>query len=278
MKMLLIYFLGILMGVAIRTNKPIAINLAPIVWKLLSLAQVGLSDIQDVDYLYAKSLENLKKFEVSEGNFKEAIPHETFLGTSFSGHRVPLCPKGEALTLSHSNKNLFVDLAFEQRLREMIPVANLVRQGMCEIVPIPIIDLMPISALENLVSGQPKISVDALKQVARYRNSEICGVLIDWFWEILDEMSEDDKVLFMIFVSGRSRLPHHPLDFNQRFQILFVDGPLDGLPTAQTCFFQLRLPPYTSKRIMQQKMLYAIKHCRCIDMDNYMLVRNTPNN
>ena len=28
-------FLGILIGIAIRTNKPIAINLAPIVWKLL---------------------------------------------------------------------------------------------------------------------------------------------------------------------------------------------------------------------------------------------------
>ena len=29
---------------------------------------------------------------------------------------------------------------------------------------------------------------------------------------------------------------------------------------------------------MAQKMLYAIKHCRCIDMDNYMLVRNAPTN
>ena len=65
------------------------------------------------------------------------------------------------------------------------------------------------------------------------------------------------------------------MDFHQRFQILLVDGPLDGLPTAQTCFFQLRLPPYTSKTAMAKKMLYAIKHCRCIDMDNYMLARNT---
>ena len=45
-------------------------------------------------------------------------------------------------------------------------------------------------------------------------------------------------------------------------------------PKAQTCFFQLRLPPYTSKVAMAKKMLYAIKHCRCIDMDNYMLARN----
>ena len=53
-----------------------------------------------------------------------------------------------------------------------------------------------------------------------------------------------------------------------------VDQPVDGLPTAQTCFFQLRLPPYTSKTIMAERMLYAINHCRTIDADNYMLPRN----
>ena len=88
-------------------------------------------------------------------------------------------------------------------------------------------------------------------------------------------MSEEEKVLFMIFVSGRSRLPANPTsDLNQRFQIMKVDQPVDGLPTAQTCFFQLRLPPYNSKRIMTERMSYAINHCRTIDADNYMLPRN----
>ena len=269
-------FLGILIGVAIRTNKPIAINLAPIVWKLLSLSQVTLQDLEDIDFLYSKSLQNMQK--LNEAQFREAIPNETFMGTTFTGKRKSLCPKGEKLFLTSENCNLFVELAFKQRLEEMSAAVKIVRQGICELAPIPIIDLMPITALERLVSGQPKISVEALKQVARYRNSEVCGVLIEWFWQVLHEMSEDDRVLFMIFVSGRSRLPCQPLDFNQRFQILLVDGPLDGLPTAQTCFFQLRLPPYTSKRSMAQKILYAIRHCRCIDMDNYMLVRNAPNN
>lgn len=48
----------------------------------------------------------------------------------------------------------------------------------------------------------------------------------------------------------------------------------DGLPTAQTCFFQLRLPPYTSKENMAERLRYAIHNCRSIDMDNYMLSRN----
>ncbi len=52
--------------------------------------------------------------------------------------------------------------------------------------------------------------------------------------------------------------------------------PIDGLPTAQTCFLVLRLPPYTSKSVMAERIRYAIQNCRSIDMDSYMLERNQP--
>lgn len=55
---------------------------------------------------------------------------------------------------------------------------------------------------------------------------------------------------------------------------LYFQG-ADCLPTSQTCFFQLRLPCYRSKEILAEKLRYAINHCRSIDMDNYMLTRNT---
>ena len=60
---------------------------------------------------------------------------------------------GEKMPLTHANRDLFVGLAFKNRLEELAPVAHIVRQGICELAPIPIIDLMPISALERLVSG-----------------------------------------------------------------------------------------------------------------------------
>lgn len=53
-----------------------------------------------------------------------------------------------------------------------------------------------------------------------------------------------------------------------------VDRAVNGLPTAQTCFFQLRLPPYTTQEVMAEKLRYSINNCRSIDMDNYMLARN----
>ncbi len=56
---------------------------------------------------------------------------------------------------------------------------------------------------------------------------------------------------------------------------LFSQQPVNGLPTAQTCFFQLRLPPYMSQAILAERLRYSIHNCPSIDMDNYMLSRNT---
>ena len=47
-----------------------------------------------------------------------------------------------------------------------------------------------------------------------------------WLWEILESLAEEEKVLFLTFVSGRSRLPANPADLPQRFQILRVDKPV----------------------------------------------------
>jgi len=57
----------------------------------------------------------------------------------------------------------------------------------------------------------------------RYREIDETHHLIQWFWEILESFSNDERILFMRFVSGRSRLPMNPADITQRFQILKID-------------------------------------------------------
>ena len=46
-------------------------------------------------------------------------------------------------------------------------------------------------------------------------------------------------------------------------------GPVDKyLPVAHTCFFTLDLPAYTTKKVMRERLVYAITHCTAIDLDN----------
>jgi len=138
-----------------------------------------------------------------------------------------------------------------------------------------------------MVCGAPQVSVSALKQISRYRDMDEHDQVINWLWEVLTEFDDPERVLFSKFVSGRSRLPGKKIskdfynseilvkatDLSQRFQIMKVDKDPNSLPTAQTCFFQLRLPPYRTKETLRDRLIYAIQHCRAIDMDNYMLTR-----
>ena len=110
---------------------------------------------------------------------------------------------------------------------------NAVREGMATMVPVPVLLLMPVVVVERLVCGAPSVPIDALKRVARYRleliilfcinivcilarflcntvlfyhrDFEASSQVVRWLWEILEAMTEEDRVQFLIFVSGRSR-------------------------------------------------------------------------
>lgn len=46
---------------------------------------------------------------------------------------------------------------------------------------------------------------------------------IQWLWQTLDDFTNDERVLFLKFVSGRSRLPANIVDIPQKFQITKID-------------------------------------------------------
>ncbi|XP_045467504.1 probable E3 ubiquitin-protein ligase HERC1 isoform X2 [Harmonia axyridis] len=273
-------FLGILFGVAIRTKKPLAIPLAPIIWKLLVGEPVSVEDLEEVDCMYVQSLRSIRDIHMSgvtAENFHEVIPLENFEGTSCTGKTVPIIYGGKNIPLTFENRNQYYEQAIKFRIQEFNAQIVAVRDGMAGVIPVPLLSLMTAEHLEKLVCGISHISIPLLKKIVRYREVEETHQLVQWLWNILEGFSDNERVLFMRFVSGRSRLPANLADLSQRFQIMKVDKAVNGLPTAQTCFFQLRLPPYTSQEIMAERLLYSINNCRSIDMDNYMLIRNVDN-
>ena len=62
--------IGILLGVAIRTKKPLAIPLAPFVWKLLANMTLGLDDLEETDSLFTQSLRYVRELS-------DDIPEDT---------------------------------------------------------------------------------------------------------------------------------------------------------------------------------------------------------
>ncbi|XP_051907348.1 probable E3 ubiquitin-protein ligase HERC1 isoform X3 [Hippocampus zosterae] len=271
-------FLGILMAVAIRTKKPLDLHLAPWVWKQLCSMPLGEPDLEEVDLLTFRTLQGILHLEnsgITEENFHVMIPLDSFVAHSADGRLVPVVPGGQNISLNFSNRTEYVERALQYRLHEMDSQVASVREGMSAIIPVPLLSLLTAQQLEQLVCGLPEVSVETLKKLVRYRDIAESHQLVAWFWQSLEEFTNEERVLFLRFVSGRSRLPSNPADMTQKFQIIKVDRPVNGLPTAQTCFFLLRLPPYTSQAVLAERLRYSIHNCPSIDMDNYMLTHNT---
>ncbi|XP_068430797.1 probable E3 ubiquitin-protein ligase HERC1 isoform X3 [Clinocottus analis] len=271
-------FLGILMAVAIRTKKPLDLHLAPWVWKQLCSMPLGEPDLEEVDLLTYRTLQGILHLDnsgITEDNFHVMIPLDSFVAHSADGRLVPVVPGGQNISLTFANRTEYVERALDYRLHEMDSQVAAVREGMSAIIPVPLLSLLTAQQLEQLVCGLPEVSVEMLKKLVRYRDITESHQLVGWFWQSLEEFTNEERVLFLRFVSGRSRLPSNPADITQKFQIIKVDRPVNGLPTAQTCFFLFRLPPYTSQAILAERLRYSIHNCPSIDMDNYMLTHNT---
>lgn len=190
----------------------------------------------------------------------QMIPLDSFVGQSADGKMVPIIPGGNSIPLSFSNRKEYVERAVEYRLHELdrqvgewppVPPSGsccrrwggrpccsavcprvaaptlfqvaAVREGMSWIVPVPLLSLLTAKQLEQMVCGMPEICCEVLKKVVRYREVDEQHSLVQWFWQTLDEFSNEERVLFMRFVSGRSRLPANTADISQRFQIMKVD-------------------------------------------------------
>ncbi|XP_071532835.1 E3 ubiquitin-protein ligase HERC2 isoform X2 [Panulirus ornatus] len=268
-------FLGVLMGIAIRTGSPLSLNLAEPVWKQLAGTSLTPADITEVDRHYVPGLMCVQQMEGDEKTFSSLdLPFTT---TSAASHDVPLSPRHTRITMA--NRHEYVRLALNYRLHEFDAQVSAVRFGMARVIPVPLLSLFTPYELETMVCGSPDIPLNLLKSVATYKGVEATAPLVQWFWEVMEEFSTAERSLFLRFVWGRTRLPRTIADFRGRdfvFQVLDKYTPPDHfLPESYTCFFLLKMPRYSCKAVLREKLKYAIHFCKSIDTDDYARVAMT---
>ncbi|XP_011304625.1 E3 ubiquitin-protein ligase HERC2 [Fopius arisanus] len=270
-------FLGILMGIAIRTGSPLSLNLAEPVWKQLAGISLAPGDLTEIDRDYVPGLLCIRDMDPDEKVFQTLeMPFST---PSAAGHDVSLSNRYRKITTE--NRHEYVRLALNYRLREFDGQVRAVREGMARVIPVPLLALFSGAELETMVCGSPDIPLGLLKSVATYKGIEATSALVQWFWEVMEEFSNQERSLFLRFVWGRTRLPRTIADFRGRDFVLQVmdkyNPPDHFLPESYTCFFLLKMPRYSCKSVLRQKLKYAIHFCKSIDTDEYARVQPATN-
>lgn len=240
-------FLGVLMGIAVRTGSPLSLNLAEPVWRQLTGEALRPSDLTEVDRDYITSLICIRDMDGDPKVFQALdLPFST---PSARGHEVQLSTR--YTRISAINKHEYVRLALNHRLHEFDEQVKAVRDGMSKVIPVPLLSLFSASQLQAMVCGSPEIPLGLLKSVATYKGVDATSSLVQWFWEVMEEFSNQERSLFLRFVWGRTRLPRTIADFRGRdfvLQVLDKYHPADHfLPESYTCFFLLKMPRYSCK-------------------------------
>jgi hypothetical protein len=86
-----------------------------------------------------------------------------------------------------------------------------------------------------------------------------------WFQEILAGMDTTDLNLLLVFTTGSSIIP--PAGAKSLFSVVWkVHLAEDSLPISHTYFNIIELPPYKSKEILQEKLIFAIRNTGFLDL------------
>uniref|UniRef100_A0A672I7D0 E3 ubiquitin-protein ligase HECTD3-like n=1 Tax=Salarias fasciatus TaxID=181472 RepID=A0A672I7D0_SALFA len=221
-------WIGQLMGGALRGKEFLVLALPSLVWKQLTGEPVIWSkDFPAVDSVLVNLLEAMENMDQEMFEFR--FGEELVYTTLLTdGQMVELIPGGSNVSVHYKDRSQFICLVQKARLEESKQQIAAMRAGLLKVVPQAVLDLLTWQEVEKKVCGDPEITVEALK------------------------LSDVDKILF---VTGRSRLP-------APFCVYF-----ERLPRASTCSSTLDLPKYTSAKVCEDKLRFAVYNCMSIDTD-----------
>ncbi|KAL3320844.1 Ubiquitin-protein ligase E3B [Cichlidogyrus casuarinus] len=202
-----------------------------------------------------------------------------------------LCPGGRYIPVTNDLKISYVHKVAHFRMYKQIRAqsASFIR-GFYSILNPAWLNMFSADELQKLISGDSaNIDIEDLKKYTKYTGGfHAKHRVIVWLWDILKrDFDEKDRSLFLKFVTSCSKPPllgfcyldpqfcircvqysHEDQDPGDSFGSVMKaffnlnsqprEEAAARLPTASTCFNLLKLPNYSSRTLLKEKLLYAI--------------------
>jgi other hect domain ubiquitin protein ligase E3 len=231
-----------------------------------------------VDLSFVKFLSSLQEVKTSE-DFEAAGGSDfNFTVTRTDQSSIELKENGANEQVSFESCQSYTTLALQARLHECTRQIAAIATGLHSIVPRSVFPVLTWDHLERLICGRPEIDLDLLKRHTELASSiDSSAPYIQWFWEVLEELSHEDRRKFIQFTWAQERLPADDAGFSRggkttRMLIkpAFVPpgcSPDQQFPRADTCFFNLELPAYSTKAIMRTRITSILLLSAAMDGD-----------
>jgi len=207
---------------------------------------------------------NLKEYSAAEFDM---VTENVFKTKLSSGKEVELCEDGKNKRVDHKNLEEYIKLVLKARFEESSMQIKWIQEGMWKIVPRSTFNMLDWEEIEVRAVGEKTVDPEKLKKITNYECCSETKPVVKYFWQVFEELSEEDKALYLKYVWGRQRLPSDLKNLRYKHTIYYCGGDPESLPKAHTCFFQIDLPDYPSAEVLEKKLLIAIRFCGDIDDD-----------
>ncbi|KAF4450978.1 other hect domain ubiquitin protein ligase E3 [Fusarium austroafricanum] len=274
------FLVGVVMGLAIYNSTILDVALPPFAFrKLIASApthgtgasahpkppmRYTLEDLAEYRPRLARGLRQLLEYE---GNVEETFCLDFVVDMDKYGTQVqaPLCPGGERIPVTNSNRREYVDLY----VRHIIDVSvtrqfEPFKRGFYTVCGGNALSLFRPEEIELLVRGSDDaLDVNSLRGVAEYdnwgtKNPDPSEPVIDWFWETFQEATSEDQRKLLLFITGSDRIPAMGAAVLP-IKISCLGEDEGRFPIARTCFNMLSLSRYKSKQRLE-KLLWTAVH------------------
>lgn len=221
-----------------------------------------IDDLYSLDPELYQSLMKLKHFngDVEDLALTFSI-NETVFGQVVSRD---LIPNGDNVGVTNENRIRYMHVLANYKLNvQSARESAAFLKGFRDLIPASWIQMFNPSELQMLIGGDAH-TID----VKDWQKNTLYGggyhpsqLIIQWFWEIVaNEFNDEERAALLKFITSCSRQPLRGFaHLSPQICIHQVRITEDSrLPSSATCMNLLKLPAYSSKEIMCEKLRYAI--------------------
>ncbi|XP_061693993.1 probable E3 ubiquitin-protein ligase HECTD2 isoform X2 [Syngnathoides biaculeatus] len=225
----------------------------------VGVATATLDDLRQISPELAHGLDELLTFD---GDVEEdlCLTFQVWREEMGVAKSYNLRPGGDKIPVTKQNRKeyvqLYVDFLLNKSIHKQFAAFY---HGFHSVCTSDALMLLRPEEVEMLVCGSPQLDMSALQKAARYEGYTKGDATIRSFWEVVRSFPPDLQKKLLHFATGSDRVPVGGMaDLN--FKISKIDAPTDWLPVSHTCFNQICLPPYRSRKELKHKLTIAISN------------------
>ena len=239
-------FIGRWMAMSMRTVADLPFEFPLVVYHCILGGMGGLAEVAEVSKPRFDFIQKLNKFveensQADDESFQAAFGSSSGLLT-FADAMSPSAPERELLQAKQQLVGIAAKDEFVQQYIAALwaPVRlqlGAIARGFHSVYPKDVLDSVSAMKLRELVAGKATVDIELLKRHTTYSDYEETDQQVVWFWEVLHEMSDEERSMYVRFAWGRSRIPSTDASFTTEHEVEKARGSAEALPVAHTCFF-----------------------------------------